>query len=186
MLSKALQIDVGQERTDRLSLSRTCFAHEQPALFDDAYPYPLPYQAKYASIADSLLNHFHELLSYDRIEIRGDINFQDPSRGPSANDSSHFVQRLVLPSSGSEPVRAVEKILLINSIQYFDHRLLHDLILQGGNRDRSLLPVFLGNIHSAQRLGLILATLEPLMESLDVSQDVPFVFLVPSTKPAFF
>jgi hypothetical protein len=74
----------------------------------------------------------------------------------------------VLPSSGSEPVRAVEKILLINGIQYFDHRLLHDLILQGGNRDWSLLPVFLGDIDSAQRLGLILAILEPLMESLQV------------------
>ena len=113
-----------------------------------------------------------------RTEIRGDINFQDPSRGPSANDSSHFVQRLVLPSSGSEPVRAVEKILLINSIQYFDHRLLHDLVLQGGNRDGSLLPVFLGDIDSAQRLGLILAILEPLMESLDIPRGVPFIFHV--------
>jgi hypothetical protein len=44
----------------------------------------------------------------------------------------------VLPSSGSEPVRAIEKILLINSIQYFNHRLLHDLILQGGDGQREL------------------------------------------------
>src|SRR6266550_1943756 len=91
-----------------------------------------------------------------------------PFRRPSADRSSHFIQRLVLPSSGSEPVRAVKKILLINGVQYFDHGLLHDLILQGGNRDWSLLPVLLGDIDSAQRLRLILAILEPLMESLDV------------------
>src|ERR1700693_4927776 len=36
-----VQVDVGQEGTNRLSLSRTCFAHEQSALFDDAYLYPL-------------------------------------------------------------------------------------------------------------------------------------------------
>src|SRR5467141_470807 len=41
-----------------------------------------------------------------------------------------------------------------------------------------LFSVFLGDIDSAQRLGLILAILEPLMESLDVSRGVPFVFLV--------
>jgi len=34
------------------------------------------------------------------------------------------------------------------------------------------------DIDSAQRLGLILAILEPLMESLEVSRDVPFVLLV--------
>jgi site-specific DNA recombinase len=32
--------------SNRLSLSRTCLAHEQPALLNDAYVYPLPYQAK--------------------------------------------------------------------------------------------------------------------------------------------
>src|SRR6202007_162968 len=99
-------------------------------------------------------------------------------RRPSADHSSDFVQRLVLPSSGSEPDRAVEKILLINSIQYFNHCRLNDLILQGRNRDWSLFPVFLEDVDPAQRLRLILATLEPLMESLEVYRDVPFVFLV--------
>src|ERR1035437_2577529 len=161
---KVTQVDVGQERTDRLSLSRTCFTHEQPALFDDANLYPLPYQPEHASIADSFLDQFHELFPHDRIKVCSDIQFQDPSRGPSADDSSHFVQRLVLPSPGSEPVRAVEKILFINGIQYFDHRLLHDLILQGGNREWPLFPVLLGDIDSAHWLGLILAILEPLMK----------------------
>jgi hypothetical protein len=97
------------------------------------------------------------------------------SRGPCADHSSHFVQRLVWPSSGSEPVRAFEKILLVNGIQYFKRRLLHDLILQSRNREWSLFPVFLQDIDPTQRLGLILAILEPLVESLNVSRSVPFI-----------
>jgi hypothetical protein len=64
-----------QERTDRLSLPRTCFAHEKSAIFNDPYLYPPPYQPEHASVADSLLDHFHELRSHDRIKIRSDINF---------------------------------------------------------------------------------------------------------------
>src|SRR6516164_9634678 len=70
------------------------FAHEQPALFDDAYLYPLPYQPEHASITDSLLDHFHELLSHDRVKVCGNVQLQNPFRGSSANDSPHFVQRL--------------------------------------------------------------------------------------------
>src|ERR1700683_18293 len=85
---------------------------------------------------------------------------------------------MVCSSSGSEPVGAVEKILLIDGIQYFDHHLLHELVLKGGNRDRSLFPVFFGDIDSAQRLGPILAILEPSVQLADVSRSVLFVLLV--------
>ena len=91
---------------------------------------------------------------------------------------SHFVQRLVLPSFGSKPIGAIEKILLVDGVKQFHHRFLHDLVLQGGNRDRSLFPVFLGDIDSPQWLALIFSILEPLMELADVSLGVPFVLLV--------
>jgi len=51
---------------------------------------------------------------------------------------SHFVQRLVLPSFGSKPIGAIEKILLVNGIKQFPHRFLHDLVLEGGNVDLRL------------------------------------------------
>lgn len=102
----------------------------------------------------------------------------DPSCGSCAYDSSHFFQCLVLPSSGSEPVGAVEKILLIDGVQYFHHRLLHDLILQSGNRDRSLLPVFVRYIDPAEWLGLVLSIYEPLIELFDISLGVLLVLPV--------
>jgi len=84
-----------------------------------------------------------------RTEVGGDVYLQDPARGSCADDSSHVLQRLVRPSSRSEPVRALEEILLIDGIKHLARRLLHDLVLQGWNRDRSLFPIFLGDIDPA-------------------------------------
>src|SRR5207247_6106212 len=105
-------------------------------------------------------------------------NSRIPSRGPSTDHSTHFLQCLVLPSSGSEPVGAVEKILLIDGVQYFHHRLLHDLVLQSGNRDRSLLPILFRYVDPAERLGLVLPLSEPLVKRLDISLGVLLVLLI--------
>src|SRR5215469_353326 len=120
----------------------------------------------------------NELLSHYRVEIGGNINFQDPSRGSGACHSPHFVQRLMGSPSGSKPVGALEKILLINGIQHLRHRRLQDLILQRGNRNRSLLPVLLRYIDPAQRLGLVLPIPEPLIQLSDISGGVLFILFV--------
>ena len=68
-----MQVNVGEERTDRLSLTCTRFAHEQPTFVDDSDLNPLSYQLEYTAIADSLFDHLHELPSHDRVEVGGDI-----------------------------------------------------------------------------------------------------------------
>src|SRR3984885_12220578 len=88
-----------------------------------------PHGPEYAAYA--LLYHLHELLPHDRIEVGLYIQLQNPARGPGTSPPSHFVQCLLLPSSGSEPVRAIEKILLIDGVQQANHDFLQDLILQG-------------------------------------------------------
>ena len=44
--------------------------------------------------------------------------------------------------------------------------------------DRSLLPIFLGDIDPAQRLGSVLAFFESLMKLLDVPRGILFILLV--------
>jgi hypothetical protein len=85
---------------------------------------------------------------------------------------------LVLPSFGPKPIGAIEKILLIDGIQQFHHRFLYDLILQGGNRDRSLFPVFLRDIDPAEGLALIFSIREPLMKLPDLLLGVLLVLFV--------
>src|SRR5208283_3137601 len=91
---------------------------------------------------------------------------------------SHFVQSLMLTASGPKPVRAIEKILLVDGIHQVNDNFLHDLILQAGNRDWPLFPVLLGDIDSAQRLYLILACHEPPMQLADVLLGVDLVLCV--------
>src|SRR5215472_16309495 len=90
--------------------------------------------------------------------------------------STSMAQSLVLPPSGPKPVRATEKILLVDGVQQIHHHLLHELILEGRNRDWSLFPILFGNIHSAEWLNLILAFFEPLMELPDVLLGVEDLF----------
>ena len=94
-----VQVDVGKAWTNRLSLPCPCFAHKKPAFVDDSDLDPLPYQLEHTSIADSLLDHIHELLSHDRVEESHDTlpttrTFQSMSPSvdvaawfPSARDS---------------------------------------------------------------------------------------------------
>jgi hypothetical protein len=84
----------------------------------------------------------------------------------------------MLPPSGPKPVGTTEKILLINGVQQIHHYLLHELILQGWNRDWSLFPILFGDIHSAEWLNLILAFHEPPMELPDILLGVSLVLFV--------
>src|SRR5262252_3654116 len=68
-----VQVDVGQERTNRLPLPSPLVTHEKLSLIDDSYLDPFPYQAKHAAIADAFLDHLHELLSHDRVKVSGDV-----------------------------------------------------------------------------------------------------------------
>src|SRR5262249_42081238 len=107
-----------------------------------------------------------------------DVDFQDPPRGSGTDHPSHFVQRLMLSPSGSKPVGVTEKILLVDSVQQVHHHLLHNLILQDRNRDRSLFPVLFRDIDPAEWLNLILAAFEPLMELPDVLLGVGLVLFI--------
>src|SRR5258708_178733 len=71
-------------------------------------------------------------------------------------------------ASLSRPVGAGEKVRLIDGVEQHYRRLLHDLILQRRNRDRSLLSVLFRYIDSAQRLGTVRLALQLLPEPLDI------------------
>ena len=51
---------IGQKRTDRLPLSRSCFADEQFAVIDDSDVDLFLDQAEHAAVIDPLLDHLNE------------------------------------------------------------------------------------------------------------------------------
>jgi hypothetical protein len=130
-------------------LTRACFAYEQFAVVDGSYLDPFLDQSKHAAVVQASFDHLYQCRSTYGIEVGADVNLQDPSHGSGTEYPAHFVQCLVLPTPGPKPIRAVEKILLVNGVQEIDRHFLHELILEGGNRDRPLFPILFGYIDSA-------------------------------------
>src|SRR3569833_480778 len=64
-----MKVHVGEQRTDNLSLSRPRVAHEQSSLIDHPGGGPRPGRAQGAGITNPPLDHRHEMLSDNRIEI---------------------------------------------------------------------------------------------------------------------
>jgi hypothetical protein len=121
------------ERADYLALPRPGLAHQQPSVVDDSYVDPLPYQSEDACIAYPPLNHLHELFPHDGVEVGGDVQLKNTRNRLAPHGSVDLVQRVLCTTSGTEPVGAIQKILLIDGCEQLRHCLLHDLIFQGGH-----------------------------------------------------
>src|SRR5215469_4860423 len=162
-----MKVYVGQERADYLALPRPRLAHQQPSVVDDSYVDPLPYQSEDACIAYPPLNHLHELFSHDGVEVGGDVQLKDTRDRLAPHDPVDLVQRVLCTTSRTEPVGAIQKILLIDGCEQLYRCLLHNLVFQGGNRDRPLLPILFWNVDPAQWLCSICFILQPSMQLLD-------------------
>ena len=64
-----MQVNVGEERTDRLSLPCTRFAHEQSTFVDDSDLNPLPYQLEYTAALVSFVRSWTAELGSSRIRV---------------------------------------------------------------------------------------------------------------------
>jgi hypothetical protein len=77
-----------------------------------------------------------------------------------------------------EAVRTPQEILLVDRRQQFQRRLLHDLVLQGGNGNRPLRPLLFRDVDPAERLRPVLPARQPIVELLKILPDVPAVLRV--------
>ena len=57
------------------------------------------------------------------------------------------LERVVRPAARTEPVGEPEEVFLIDRVQQRSRRPLDDLVFQGGDRERALPTVRLGNVH---------------------------------------
>src|SRR5579884_3739900 len=86
LIEHLMKIDVGEQGADHLPLSRPRCAGQQSAVFDHAYVDPLPDQSQDGSVTDSFLDHLHEQTSDDRVEVSGNIRFQNRRDRPTTKD----------------------------------------------------------------------------------------------------
>src|ERR1700730_749391 len=126
LVEHEVKVHVGEERTDNLSLPRPRLAHQQASVVDNPYIDPLPYQSEDACIAYPPLDHLHELLSHDGVEVGGDVQLEDTRGRLATYDSIDFVQCVLCTASGTEPVGAVQKVLFIDGREQLGRCLLQN------------------------------------------------------------
>ena len=82
------------------------------------------------------------------------------------------VQRVMRAPPGSKPVAEAEEVFLVDRVQHRRRRPLDDLVLQRGDRQRSLSSVRLGYVDPPARRRPIRSPMDPRMQVLELAPEV--------------
>src|SRR6185437_8000541 len=78
---------------------------------------------------------------------------------------------------GPEPVREPEEVFLVDRVEHLSRRPLHDLVLKGGNRQRTPPAVRLVDMNPPRRQGTVRSPVDTGMQLLKVGLEVALVIL---------
>jgi hypothetical protein len=130
-------------------------------------------------IRHPLPEHLQQVRSAHAIEEGHHVKLQDPVRFAFIHPSGQCSHRIVRAASGPEAKRAVHEGLLVYRLQYLAQCVLHYLIFGSRDADRPRLAfLFLGNVHTSDRLMAISLRPQPLVQiSQLVLQVLPVLLL---------
>src|SRR2546430_2842328 len=118
---------------------------------------------------------------WNTIQKAFDVKIEHPVHLPRQQSRVERIQRLMLASPRSEPVRKAEKIRFVDGVQHLNRGTLDDLVFQRRYSERSLPPVGLRYIHPTHRLGSVRSAFQPFREILEVL--LQFLAVVPPRPP---
>jgi site-specific DNA recombinase len=150
--------------SDHRPLTRPRLAHADDPVLQDPRLQPFLDQAEDALVADPVFQEPDQPILADRVEEAPDVGVQDEVHLLRRDPNHQGVQRIVLAALGAEPVAEPEEVFLVDGVQHREHRLLDDLVLQGGNRQRALFAVGLGYHHPPRRLRPIRPAMDPVVQ----------------------
>src|SRR3982074_434085 len=120
----------------------------------DPCPVPLSLTVTTPSSRTPALSHFWIRRMMRRSPTRCSTNLMSHSwLTVSKNErmSAARIQRLVRAASESEPIREPEEIFLVDRAQHRSRGPPDDLVLKGGDRDRALPTIRLGDVNPPRR-----------------------------------
>src|SRR6266851_670531 len=173
-----MKIDVRQKRRSTSPLGRPFLHPCSFPILQHARVDPLLDQPHDASVCDPVLDEFHKPFVREAIEKAFDVQIEHPVHFSRQQSRVQSIQRLMLTSPWSEPVRKIEKVRFVDSIQHLDHRTLDDFVFQRRNSERSLPPVGLRDKHPTHRLRSVRSSLQPFEKILEI-----FLQLLPVVPP---
>src|SRR6266581_450889 len=176
-----MKIDVSQQRRSTSALGRTLL-HSYPIPFlQHASIEPFLDQPHDAPICYPMLNELDQPFVGNPVEKAANVKVEHPVHLPRQHSRVERVQRLMLVSPRSEPVRKAEKIRFVDGVQHLDRGTLDDLVFQRRYSERPLPPVGLRYIYPTHRLGSVRPAFQPFGEILEVL--LQFLAVVPPRLP---
>src|SRR5271165_6385118 len=163
-----VKIDVRQKRRSTSALGRPFFHSCSLPILQHAGVQPFLNEPHNAPVCDPVLNELHQPFVRNSIEKAFDVQIKHPVHFSRQQARVQRIQRLMLASPWSKPVRKSAKVRFVNGIQHLDRRALDDLVFQRRNSERSLPPVGLGDIHPTHRLRSIRSSLQPFGKVLEI------------------
>src|SRR5580693_5479309 len=127
--------------------------------------------------ADPMFQEADQPILADSPEEILDVGVKYPVHFPYLDRRRQRVQRIVRPSPGSKPIRKTTEVAFIDGVERDDGCALYDLIFQGGDRERPLLPIGLRYVRPARRLRSIGSPVDPSMQILDTGFEVRLVVM---------
>src|SRR5258705_544423 len=133
-----MKIDVGQKRRSTATLGRPFLRPYSFPILQHAGAQPFLDEPHDAPICHPMLNELHKPFVGKSIEKAFDVQIEHPVHFLRQQSRVQRVQRLMLATPWSEPVRKIEKVRFVDSIQHLDRRALDDFVFQRRDPERSL------------------------------------------------
>src|SRR5437763_13707982 len=156
-----MKIDVSKQMRITSAQWRTLL-HSYPFPFlQHAAIEPFLDQPHDAPVCYPMLNELDQPFVGKPVEKAANVKVEHPVHLSRQQTRVERVQRLMLASPRSEPVRKTEKIRFVDGVQHLDRGTLDDLVFQRRHSERSLPPVGARYIHPTHRLPSVRSPLQP-------------------------
>jgi hypothetical protein len=152
-------------------------ARRNDPVFQDTRFEPFTDQTDDARVADPVLDEADEPVLAYCVEEPGNIGVQNVVHLSAVDPDMERVQRIVLAAARAEPIAEPEEFLLVDRIQQRSGGPLDNLVLKGGDCQRTLPPIGLRNIPAPRGLRPIGSPMDPIAQIFDPAIEIGFVVL---------
>jgi len=162
------QKDLRPQRGQHPALGRSFGRNSPDSFFPHAGLKPLVDPSSDEAVLDPPVQRRPPLRRIDGPEVVRDIQIQDPSAVPFPEGVPQGFQGLVGRTAGTEPLRAVPKVLFVERFQEHHDRPWGDRVLLRRNPQRSERALVFLDLPASDRRGLAAARFQPLQQPLQV------------------
>src|SRR5258708_12169850 len=167
-IERVMKVDICQQRRCTAALRRPFLHSDSFPILQHARVQPLLDEPHDTPVRDAMLDELYKPFVRNRIEEAAYVQIEHPVHLLRQHSRVQRIQRVMLASLRTEPVRKAKEVRFVDSVQHLDRRALNDLVLQRSASERPPPPVALADVHPTYRHGPVHSLLQPMGEVLEV------------------